>query len=301
VAQLTLGEVLARARDYLEDDQPAVTIAVVRRLLEAFPQHLDAYCLLGEACLAAGDYVSAVDCFQRVLSSDPESLTAHAGLAMICEETAEYAEALWHWERAFELAPANPAIRERLHKLYAWRDGRPPRRIGLTRAALARLYARTGENRRAIAEYDALLDEDPERVDIEAALSEALWRAGRAGEAAETARSLMGKLPYSFKANLLAAAAERDRDDGEACLLMAEALDPENRHAQALLGPGSPLSPRDVLAPVEVMAALPAPQPKPAPEPPPSPAEPPSQPAVEPTATRASPLWQRLMHRILGT
>jgi tetratricopeptide (TPR) repeat protein len=220
---------------------------------------------------------------------------------MIYEETADYAEALWHWERAFELAPANSTIRERLRKLYTWRDGRPPPRIGLTRAALARLYARTGEDRRAIAEYDALLGDDPERVDIEAALAEALWRAGRTDETAEVARNLVGKLPYSFKANLLVAAAGRDRDDGEACLRVVEALDPENRHAQALLGPASPLSPRDVLAPIEAVTALPTPQPAPAPEPPSPPAAPSSRPAVAPEPARTSPLWQRLMRRILGT
>jgi len=290
MAERTVHETLEEARKLVKARRPKDAVAIGRQVLRYFPQYLEAYRLLGEACLAAGDYQGAVDCFRRVLSADPESLAAHMGLGMIFEDTGEYAEALWHWERAFEIAPGNQTVREHLHRLYTWRDGGKTPQMGLTRAALGRLYARNGQLRRAIAEYKALLAEDPERVDVQVALAEALWRARRYDEAAEVSHDLLSKVPYCLKANLLLGALSSEEDrEGRACLSVAQALDPENRTAQRLLGPESPLPPREIPAPfVEVLplAEEATPAPRPQPEGPPR------------RLHRQKPLWRRLIRRL---
>lgn len=287
----TVHETLEEARKLVKANRSEPALTVGRQVLRYFPQHLEAYRLLGEACLAAGDYQGAVDCFRRVLSADPESLSAHIGLGMIFEDTGEYSEALWHWERAFEIAPGNETVREHLRRLYTWRDGGKTPRVGLTRVALGRLYARTGHLRRAIAEYKALLAEDPERVDVQVALAEALWRTRQHDEAAEVSHDLLSKVPHCLKANLLLGVLGSD-EDGEAmaCLTVAQAMDPENREAQALLGSSSPLPLREIPAPfAEALPLL-------------EEARPPTTapPAAKPTRRlhQRRPLWRRIIRRL---
>lgn len=291
MAAHTVDETLEEARKLVKANHPDAALAIGRQVLRYFPQHLKAYRLLGEACLAAGDYQGAVDCFRRVLSADPESLAAHVGLGTIFEDTGEYAEALWHWERAFETAPGNETVREHLQRLYTWRDGGKSPRVGLTRAALGRLYARTGNLRRAIAEYKALLAEDPERVDVQAALAEALWYARRYDEATEVSHDLLSKVPHCLKANLLLGVlSSAEGGEAGACMKVAQALDPENHEAQALLGPQSPLPLREIPAPFA--EALPLPDAS----------APPAAEAPSPKPGRRlhhkRPLWRRFIRRL---
>lgn len=292
MAERTVHEVLEEARELVKANRPEVALTIGWHVLRYFPQHLEAYRLLGEACLAAGDYQGAVDCFRRVLSADLESLSAHMGLGMIFEDTGEYSEALWHWERAFEIAPGNETVREHLQRLYNWRDGSKPTRIGLTRAALARLYARAGHLRRAITEYKAILAEDPERVDVQVALTETLWRAQQHAEAAEVSHDLLGKAPHCLKANLLLGVlGSEEEDEARACLRVVQALDPENREAQALLGPKSPLPPREIPAPFAEALLLPGTSPPPSAEPP----------LAKPARRlhQQRPLWRRFIRRLM--
>jgi tetratricopeptide (TPR) repeat protein len=214
------------------------------------------YRLLGQVFLAMGDYGGAADLFRRVLSADPEEVVAYAGLAMTHEENGHLEEALWHWERAFELAPDQREIRESLQRIRSWREGGEKPRVKLTRGALGRLYAREGLRQRAIREYGDLLLEDPERVDIQMALAELLWREEQREAAAEVCQDILGKLPYCLKANLILGTlwhSEASEEGGKALLEIAQALDPENLVAQTLLGPLSPLPPRTVHIPPEEM------------------------------------------------
>ena len=67
-------------------------------------------------------------------------------------------------ERGFELMPSNDVIQTELRRPYSRRDGVEPERIGLTRGALARMYAQGELYTEAIAELRALLKELPDRV-----------------------------------------------------------------------------------------------------------------------------------------
>jgi hypothetical protein len=95
-----------------------------------------------------------------------------------------------------------------------------------------------------------VLEEDEERLDIQVALAEALWRNGQRLEASELCSNILEKLPNCLKANLVWGEVwfhsdnEELKEEATAKLARAQALDPENTVAQELLGHLSPLSPQ---------------------------------------------------------
>lgn len=283
-----MRDVCEEARRLLDAERYSEAIALCQEILQYFPQHLRTYRLLGQAFLAIGDYEGSADLFRRVLSADPEEMVAYVGLAMIHEEKDHLEEAIWHWERAFELAPDQEEIREALQRLRSLREGGEKPRIKLTRGALGRLYAREGLRQQAIHEYDTLLLEDPERVDIQVALAELLWREGQREAAAEVCQDILGKLPHCLKANLILGTlwhGEASEEGGKALLEIAQALDPENSVAQTLLGPLSPLPPRRVRIPPEEVIP---------------PTEEVEEAAVARPRKLARSLWERIWHGLIG-
>src|SRR5512147_1282324 len=113
-------------------------IAHCLHVLHHFPKNLETYRQLGKSLLEKGQHGDAADVFQRILSADPNDFVAHIGLSIIREEDSQLDQALWHMERAFELAPSNAAVQAELRRLYNRRDGVEPSRIRLNRGALAR-------------------------------------------------------------------------------------------------------------------------------------------------------------------
>ena len=75
--------------------------------------------------------MDAADIFQRILSANPEDFLAHVGQAIIYKEDALYNQAIWHMERAFEVDPYNPAIRDELIDLHLLRDETVPEKLDL--------------------------------------------------------------------------------------------------------------------------------------------------------------------------
>lgn len=243
MAEIGLHEYVQQLKQMIEQGRYDEIVAHGRHILEQYPKYVEVYRVLGEAMLEAEREADAKDMFQRVLSSDPENFVAHAGMSVIFDRQGDLDKALWHMERAFELAPDNPAIRGELRRLYGRKTGVEPGRLDLTRAALARLYLRGGHYQRAIEELEAILAENPQRLDVEVALAEALWRNEQRVRAEEVCLDLLEKLPFCLKANLILAEiyTRAGREEADACLEKARALDPENRVAQRLLGDRSPL------------------------------------------------------------
>jgi tetratricopeptide (TPR) repeat protein len=244
MAEITLSEYGEEAKELIRSDAYDQAIAICRQILEHFPKHVTSYRLLGEACLERGDYVEAANLLKRVLSVDPEDVIAYVGLAIIYDEQGALEEAIWQLERAFELTPGNAEIRGELQRLYGERDGTAPPRLKLTPAALGRLYLKEELYERAIDEFRGVLEEDPERVDIQVALAEALWWNDQRREAAEVCDGILEKLPNCLKANLILGGIllNSDRgDEGRTLLRAAQAMDPENTKAQELFRDQSPL------------------------------------------------------------
>src|SRR5512147_1456292 len=170
-------------RDYLNEIDTLIERGSVdqamqhcRHILAQYPKAVDVYRLLGKVLLEQEEDRAAQDVFQRVLSVDPEDFVARVGLSIIHDRNNELDPAIWHMERAFEIAPSNSLIQGELRRLYARRDGESPDRIPLTRGALARLYAAGDLNVEAITDLRQLLTEQADRIDLQVQLAEVLWR-----------------------------------------------------------------------------------------------------------------------------
>jgi len=303
MAEIGLGEYCDEVKELIKSQSIDEAIAICRHILERFPKYIMPYRLLGETALEREEYDEAATLFTRVLGADPEDVIAHVGLAVVHDEKKGLEEAIWHLERAFELAPGNTEIRQELKRLYGEREGVEPARVKLTPAALARLYLREGLYDRAITELRPLLKEDPNRVDLKVALAEALWREGRRREAAEACQEILELLPNCLKANLILGLIWKEsgqEEEGESLLAQAQALDPENGVAQELFGEASPLPPKKLLLPR--LEEIPTPPPVPVVEEvaPPTEMVPPPEPekAAEEIVEEEMPEWLRRLHEV---
>lgn len=223
---MNVAEQLEVARNAILESDFEKAATACRLILEAYPKHIDAACLLAEAYREQGHNEKAEGLFRRVLSADPESILANWALGLILRDRQAEDEALTHLRCAHELAPNNPELLNDLRTVA--RDRR-----SLTepsRAQLGRWYAASGHYRRAVEEFRAVLASEPERMDIWVALAEALWRNGSVFEAEEVCRAILAEAPDCLKPLLiLADLLKREQGDPaemEAVLAVAKQLDP---------------------------------------------------------------------------
>ncbi len=255
--QIRLRDYCARIAELIQASQHDLAVAHCQHILSHYPKHIETICLLGQACLGKGMTQLALGFFQRTLSSDPENVAARMGLAAIHAEEDRLPEAVWQMEQAYELVPGDSRVRRELQELYAERYGESPD-LKLTRGGLGRLYARNGLNRKAIAEFRALLQQDPDLPHIQVALAEALWGERRRVEAVEVCLDLLDALPNCLKANLILGEIwlrSGHEEAGKQKLELARALDPENTVAQLLMGSNSPLTLQEIVMPLLEAAA----------------------------------------------
>jgi tetratricopeptide (TPR) repeat protein len=248
MATLTLGEYISRAENLLKEESYERVITMCQFGLRSYPRCVDFYRLLGQACLETDRPDDAADMFRRVLGVDPQNFVARVGLGVVAEGIGAVDEALWQWERALELEPNHGEVREEWQRLRAKRDNAAPGgRMKLNRVALGYIYQRGEQYERAAAEFRSVLAGIPveaggkhERFDLQVALAEALYRAGRQRAAGELCRQVLKILPNALKPNLILGDIDHEtgRED-EARLLFeqAQGLDPENSLASQLLNP----------------------------------------------------------------
>jgi tetratricopeptide (TPR) repeat protein len=254
MAEISLQDYYEQVEDMIDQGRYAQAVAHGKHILETYPKCVAGYRLLGRAMLEARRDDDALDMFLRVLSADPEDMLSWVALSEIYDRRDELEASIWCLERAFELSVDNQLVGEELRQLYGRRDGVEPERVELTRGALARLYLKGDLLSRSVSEFRTLLDEQPDRVDLEVAFAQALWRNEQRLEASEVCQRILDKLPYCLKANLLLGEiwVNSGREEGQAYLRRAEALDPQNAMAQTLFGDASPLRAQDVrIAPLE--------------------------------------------------
>jgi tetratricopeptide (TPR) repeat protein len=248
MAEISLQKYYGQIEGMIDQGRYAQAVAHGKYILGTYPKYVAGYRLLGRAMLEARRDEDALDMFLRVLSADPEDMLSWVAMSEIYDRRDELDAAVWCLERAFELSVDNQLVAEELRQLYGRRDGVEPERVELTRGALARLYLKGDLLSRSVSEFRTLLDEQPDRVDLEVAFAEALWRNEQRLEASEVCQRILDKLPYCLKANLLLGEiwVNSGREEGQMYLRRAEALDPQNGMAQALFGEASPLPTHDV-------------------------------------------------------
>ena len=236
-------------------------IAAARHILSVYPKFIEAYRLLGKACLERGDMESAAEMFMRVLSADPEDLIAYVGLADAYRAMGKTEQAIWFLEKALDLEPSHKEIRKELEHLYR-EIGGPELIPHYTLAGLGRTYIKSGLLEQAVQTLSEALAREPDRVDIRMSLAEAQWRMGKRLEAAQTCLEVLDLLPNCLKANLILGYLLSSINTSEARLRLevAQALDPLNKKAWELFGKDSPLKPRRVRIPRPEL--VPAPPPK---------------------------------------
>jgi tetratricopeptide (TPR) repeat protein len=185
----------------VESGQLDEAIAHCRHILNVYPKHLETYRMIGKAYLEAKRYDEATDIFERILMAVPDDFVAHVGMSIIRDEQKSMDDAIWYMQRAFEVQPSNSAIQAELQRLYGRRDGIEPPKIRLTRGALAHMYVQGELYPQAISEINGVLEEDPERQDMQILLARAYFYAGQQSEAAEMCSQLLRRYPYCFDAN----------------------------------------------------------------------------------------------------
>lgn len=185
----------------IEQGQLDEAIAHCRHILNTYPKHLETYRLLGKAYLEAKRYTEAVDIFQRLLNAVPDDFVAHVGMSIIHDEQNKLDDAIWYMERAYEVQPSNSAIQAELQRLYGRRDGVEPPKIRLTRGALAHMYMHGELYTQAISEIKKVLEEDPNRQDMQTLLARAYFQGGQKAEAAEICDQLLRRYAYNLDAN----------------------------------------------------------------------------------------------------
>ncbi|MBI3733560.1 MAG: tetratricopeptide repeat protein, partial [Chloroflexi bacterium] len=245
MATLTLRAYVEQVESVMRDDQYDRAIALCRYGLRTFPRGVTLYSLLGQACLESNRPDDAADMFRRVLGVDPQNFVARVGLGVVADGIGAAEEAIWQLERALELEPNHPEVRQELLRLRAPKGtDAPPQRIKPTRAALGYTYMRGEWFEQAAEEFRAVLEQEDgarDRFDAQVALAEALYRAGHPREAIEVSQTVLEALPNALKPTLILAALWNETGlEADANLLFerAQSLDPENTvAAQLLVGP----------------------------------------------------------------
>ncbi len=222
---------MAKVQDLLEAAKGAIisgacdqAITLCEHLLQQYPKHLEAHCMLAEAYREHGDLPTAEDLFLRSLSADPERLIARWALSIIYDRRGERDAALKQLHIALELSPDHTELRRELAEMS--QDKLKPSTGGL-----ARLYLRGGLFDRSAAEFRAALEREPSRLDLKVGLAEVLWRDGYLDEALRQCHDILEDSPDCLKALAIAAIVEAGKPKSsqlEPLLRSARDLDPED-------------------------------------------------------------------------
>ncbi|MGB9750673.1 tetratricopeptide repeat protein [Roseiflexus castenholzii] len=236
MARMSLQTAFDQVRQWLETNDLDRAIGMVHHILETYPHCLEAHQMLGEAHLSNRQYEEARAHFERVLQFDPEHIPALVGLGMTCERLGQLERAISAFERALEIKPDLPELRSQLLRLYTDAWGSEYAHLRLSRAGLARLYAKGHMLPQAISEFRQVVADQPDRLDSRVALAEVLWRDEQEEEAADVCRDILAKHPHVLKANLILGYIELAAGNlsGEQFWKAAAAIDPYQGMARVL-------------------------------------------------------------------
>lgn len=227
VSLAALSSGMARA---LSADRPADVAPLAQIVLKRLPRHLPTYRQLLLATWPLKQWHEGEEWGRRLLQADPNSALAWRAVARSVEERGERARALTIWLRAFEVAPFDADIRAGLART-SLDIGNA---LALNQACLATLYRHGFHWRQAVAEYRALVEIDPRRVDFLAGYMAALWRLGTREDAYQVARHLVKQHPHTIMAWIVIAAVG-DENDRALAYNPIRSMDPDGEYARQWL------------------------------------------------------------------
>jgi tetratricopeptide (TPR) repeat protein len=230
----TLRDEVQAAEADIASGHAEQALARCQQLQDRYPRALVIQRLLGEAYLALRKPREALGALERALTGDPEDARACCARALIHQIHGDSTAALAWYRRACEIRPDDTVLRGAYREL-ATSLGQPSYRP--TSVGLARLYMRGALYTHAIREWETLLAQQPDRLDVQVGLAETLWRSGDTARADEVSRHIAKNTSSCVKALLIVAAlehAEGHKDEVERLFQRALELDPERRIGRAL-------------------------------------------------------------------
>ncbi len=236
MATMSLQSAYDQTRRWIESNDPERAIGLAQHILNRYPNNLEAYRILGEAYLASRQLDKAQEAFEHVLRADPENIQAHVGLGITYERQGNLERAVPEFEQAWEIKPDVPELRSQLLRVYTDAWGSEHATLRLSRAGLARLYAKGHMLPKAITEFRQVIADQPNRLDARVGLAEALWRDGQENEAIALCREIIAKQPDALKANLILGylLLAQGKPEGQQYWEAATAIDPQLTVAKAM-------------------------------------------------------------------
>jgi tetratricopeptide (TPR) repeat protein len=234
MADTTLHEEIQAAEAEIATGHPEAAFERCQHLQTRFPRALVIQRVLGETYLAQRKAREALAVLERALEGDPEDARACCARALVHQIHGDSSAALAWYRRACDIRPDDALLRDAYREL-ASHLHQPPYRP--SNFGLARLYLRGALFTHAEREWQAILVEQPDRLDAQVGLAETLWRAGDDSRALDLARRIVANTGNCVKALLIVSALEHSQgNDDEARRLLARAaeLDPEHRIGLAL-------------------------------------------------------------------
>ncbi|MBN9388473.1 MAG: tetratricopeptide repeat protein [Chloroflexi bacterium] len=237
INRVNLEDVISDAKAALEAGNPERAIALCHHIFNFYPRCLEATRMLGEAYTEQRLFNEAEQLFIFVLSGDPQDVLGYVDRGFIAYEQNHLDDAILYCERALELDPSIEQLREELLRLYRERQPGVRAQIRMSKVGLANGRLRDGLYGQAIEEYNTVLRQTPNRLDVQVSLMEAYWRNRDYNRAEQLAQDLIQNNPFLVKANLVLwhiYGVRRNQEHASDYLERAHALDPLNLLAERL-------------------------------------------------------------------
>ncbi|MGO8947843.1 MAG: tetratricopeptide repeat protein [Ktedonobacterales bacterium] len=214
--------------------RPEQALTLCLELQTRYPRALALQRVLGETYLALRKPREALGALDRALAGNPEDARACCARAIVQQIHGDAPSALKWYRRACDITPDDQVLRSAYREL-ASSQGQPAYRP--TRLGLARLYLRGDLLSHAIREWESLLAEEPDSLEVQVGLAETLWRAERFQPATDRCERILSNAPSCVKAILILAIMEHDTghpDVAERLVRRTADLDPDCRIGQLL-------------------------------------------------------------------
>ncbi len=235
MGQTTLSERLRAVESEIAAGRSDRALELCQQIAAHYPRALAVQRVLGEVYLALRKPREALGSLDRALEGNPEDARACCARAIVHQIHGNAAGALDLYRRACDISPDDQTLRAAYREL-ATSLGQPPYQP--TRRGLARLYLRSDLLPHAIREWETLLGEQPDSLEAQVGLAEALWRSGATRAAEERCRRILANAPSCIKPLLILAVLAHDAgnsDEAERLIRRTRELDPDQRIAQTLL------------------------------------------------------------------